>query len=491
MARKKNIDELVRLFRRGECLHSLIGITHELDTQNEWAHGGGLVGRDTLVAVARKVREGKTIRLSQYSSVDAEPEDRYFKNKLGGLGQYYLGPLKELEVLDGDVRTGVRYTSEWGTTLARVYDRAVDGNAFFEIVRKDQVNLVDIRSLRSFCPCGLRKNHPERDTLVDLLFCRGQGDLKHEIGVERRNTLLLLLDFARRTGKMAGTPINPQLFLSGCYSQFLPDGSPWAVHSLLEKAAEGWCIYQRQELLAIAVQGMFWGGLAALLLEGGYVPDIKSYAIWFQRHFVSPSDPHFAGTSFAEITEVRKASQPLHSNWQSPDHELGLAEDLLEAQKQNDCSAVVSLSIKLLTSLIARQTSGSPYGRFEISDGFFEMYRINLASLQRFSGDTWTSLNGGEWVEWLAANWGIRTHLRVALRKLRHQTQDSFRIVPLDDGLHVREAPVAKWSSSRLTQALRFLYDLGALDAPTDIENGSYALTEFGADLLESELARC
>jgi hypothetical protein len=119
------------------------------------------------------------------------------------------------------------------------------------------------------------------------------------------------------------------------------------------------------------------------------------------------------------------------------------------------------------------------------------MYRINLASLQRFSGDTWTSLNGGEWVEWLAANWGIRTHLRVALRKLRHQTQDSFRIVPLDDGLHVREAPVAKWSSSRLTQALRFLYDLGALDAPTDIENGSYALTEFGADLLESELARC
>ena len=86
---------------------------------------------------------------------------------------------------------------------------------------------------------------------------------------------------------------------------------------------------------------------------------------------------------------------------------------------------------------------------------------------------------------------GIRTHLRVALRKLRHQTQDSFRIVPLDDGLHVREAPVAKWSSSRLTQALRFLYDLGALDAPTDIENGSYALTEFGADLLESELARC
>src|SRR5213078_186750 len=46
-SKKKNAEELVRLFRKAECLHTLIGIVHELDEGDEWAHVGGLVGRDT------------------------------------------------------------------------------------------------------------------------------------------------------------------------------------------------------------------------------------------------------------------------------------------------------------------------------------------------------------------------------------------------------------------------------------------------------------
>ena len=132
-SKKKSPDELIRVFRKAECLHTLIGIVHELDEGDEWVHGGGLVGRDTLVAVANRIVAGDTIRLSKYAKLEPADKDRYFKHRLGGLGQYYLGPLKDLEALDGNAQEGLRYTAEWGAELATVYNERVDAKAFFEL----------------------------------------------------------------------------------------------------------------------------------------------------------------------------------------------------------------------------------------------------------------------------------------------------------------------------------------------------------------------
>jgi len=125
-----------------------------------------------------------------------------------------------------------------------------------------------------------------------------------------------------------------------------------------------------------------------------------------------------------------------------------------------------------------------------VADRFFETYEINFFSLRRCAKSDWKLLKGREWLEWLAASWALRLHFRVALRKLRYQSQDSFRIVPLDEGYRVREAPLAQWSSPRLAQALRFLYDIGALDLRDDVDDRPYVLSLFGEELLESELAR-
>jgi hypothetical protein len=487
-AKNKGVDEFIRMFRRAECLHSLIGINHELETDNEWAHGGGLVGRERLVAAGHRISEGKTIRLSQFSELDATTENRYFKNKLGGLGQYYLGPLKELLILDGDTRQGVKYTDQWGATLAELFDSEVSGSEFFKAVREDQITLPVVRSLKSFCPCNLRRNKKERDAIIDLLFCRGQSELNREIELERRNTLLLVLDYARRVRNVKGQPVEPDGFLSSTYSRCLQDGTPWVVRPILEKAIKGWGIYQRHELLAVAVQGLFWAGLAALADDGGYARDVRSYAKWFGGRFKSDLGDRFTKNSFTSIVERRRTDQPSQENWMSKDHELSIADTLLGAQREDDFGHVVALSVQLMASLLARESSGVAYGRFQIADRFLDAYDISLTSLQRLGNGDWTEMKGLEWVEWLAANWGIQSHFRVALRKLRHQTQDTFRIVPLDDGLHVREAPTARWSSPRLTQAFRFLYDLGALDDCKDVQAGSYILSDFGEWLLENEL---
>ena len=370
------------------------------------------------------------------------------------------------------------------------HDERVDAKAFFDAVDSDRVDAAIVRNLSAFCPCHLRKNKTERDALVTLLFCRGEGDLRLEAGSERRKTLTLLLDHARALQEITNHHPNPSEFLNSCYTGFLPDSKAWSTPAGLTEIRTGWGIYKRHELLAIAVQGLFWAGLTALLDEGGYVQDGPAYAKWFGERFRGVLGLSFPSTALADQVDACRRSLPSHSDWQSAEHEVNLGDALLVAQDQKDVDEVVSLSLRLLLSLTARGIEQSPYGTLVATDRFFETYEINLFSLQKCAADTWKSMNGIQWLEWLAASWTLRVHFRVALRKLRYQTQDSFRIVPLDEGYRVREAPRAQWSSPRLGQALRFLCDIGALELREDLEEQPYVLSPFGAQLLESELGR-
>lgn len=489
-SKKKSPEELIRVFRRAECLHTLIGIVHGLDAGDEWAHGAELVGRDTLSAVGSRIKNGETVRLSKYATLEPDNKDRYFKHRLGGLGQYYLGSLKDLAVLDGGVQEGLRYTVEWGAELAGKYDARVKGEAFFDAVEHDQIDAKQVRALTGFCPCHLRTHSPERDALVELLFSRGTGRLKPEPGSERRQTLTLLLDHARCLRAIKNHHPEPSEFLTSCYTGFLPDGKAWSTPATLAEVRTGWGIYKRHELLAIAVQGFFWAGLSALLDEGGYIEDASAYAEWFAKRFRSALGSSFGSQAFGTYVDARRKSLPVHSESQAADHEVNLGDALLVAQKGGDVEEVVRLSVRILLSLVGRGVEGAPYGALVVADRFFETYEINLFSLQRCVEGTWKTLNGREWLQWLAASWSLRVHFRVALRKLRYQSQDTFRIVPLDQGYRVREAPRAQWSSPRLAQGLRFLYDMGALDLRGDVDERPYVLSPFGDQLLEIELGR-
>lgn len=485
---KKNLNELVRLFRRAECLHTLIGIYHELEEGESAPHGQSLVGRQKLVAVATDVFNGKTIRLSDYADVDADSEHRYFKNELGGLGQYYFGPLKDLYVLDGDGSSGLKYTAEWGKRLAELHDDGVDSDLFFDAVRANRVDADTLIALRAFCPCQLRKNKGERDALVELMFCRGEGDFRQDRGAARRDTLLLLLEFAARLDDTE-YGVDLQSFLESCYSGVLPGGKAWRPSPQLGPTLDAWAIYQKHELLSVAVQGLFWAGLQALLdEERAYSASPASYAQWFATRFESSLARNERAFVLPAIVAKRAAILPHHDKSDADGHELTLAGTLMTARKEKDLEAGVKAAVDILLALLARGRSEPEYGNASVTPRFFQTYEINLESLQQLAAGAWSQLTGREWLQQLGAYWGLRVHFRVALRKLRYQTQDSFRIVPLDDGLHVREAPPPQWSAPRLAQALTFLSDLGALDLEASEESEYYVLTSFGRSLLESNL---
>ena len=273
-------------------------------------------------------------------------------------------PLKDLEALDGNAQEGLRYTAEWGAELATIYNERVDAKAFFDAVDDDRVDAKMVRALSAYCPCHLRKNKPERDALVKLLFCRGEGHLKLEAGGERRQTLTLLLDHARALQEdQEPLSRNRPSFSTAATQVSCPTPQPGTPASLTE-IRSGWGIYKRHELLAIAAQGLFWAGLSALLDEGGHVEDGPAYAKWFGKRFRGVLGTGFASTPFQNRSTHVVESLPEHSDWQSAEHEVNLGDALVVAQNDENVDEVVALlcafcCLSSHVELTSRPTAGS------------------------------------------------------------------------------------------------------------------------------------
>ena len=75
----------------------------------------------------------------------------------------------------------------------------------------------------------------------------------------------------------------------------------------------------------------------------------------------------------------------------------------------------------------------------------------------------------------------LDAHLRVAMRKLRQQGQNTFRFEPREIGLIIKSIPGAANTTPRFKQATRILLDLGLL-----IKDGSLTRpSQSGYDFIE------
>src|SRR5690606_37016012 len=116
----------------------------------------------------------RSIRLSEYATLD-DVEERYFKNRRGGLGQYYLGVLRdEYQLLGEHKNRMIDFTVERGKPMAEAVATGVNSDKFFRCLEADRVSIDDLDSLSHFCPCQLRtkKRHAERELLLDAVLGR-------------------------------------------------------------------------------------------------------------------------------------------------------------------------------------------------------------------------------------------------------------------------------------------------------------------------------
>jgi hypothetical protein len=132
------------------------------------------------------------------------------------------------------------------------------------------------------------------------------------------------------------------------------------------------------------------------------------------------------------VVRVRQ-TLPALADWKHEDHELQRARRLqgLPLDENTHLEELARESIEILLALLARGVDEYPYGDFELDPEYFDPLDVHLLSLRRAARNEWTGLTVEGWVRWVAVKWGVARHLRVALRKLRGERRDTFRIRPL------------------------------------------------------------
>jgi hypothetical protein len=458
------IDEFRRVLRRAECLFALIAIRHArmVGDNDDGLHGKAMVGRDKLL----RIGEGNPFTLDDFATL--EGPNRYFKNKLGGLGQYYFGPLRDLRVLDHHQGAGYPgYDKERGGKLAEAFASAVPEEAFFRVLEQPTTTWGELDKLSAFCPCQLHANVAEHELLLDLFLARSpmfQGDG----GTTRRASLGLILDLAGRSVSDPDYAFEA-LFRGGAYTGALIDGSTWQVAKPMERVLLGWGTYQRNELLSVAVQGLFAAILRAIERDEGHSIRRAVDAADIAIGLLSSLGDDLKLTLDEKVERVR-GELPALTDWRHASHEMQRGWRLLDIDLDDDVriEEVAAESVAILLALLARGIDEYPYDDFEIDQEYFEPRGVHLLSFRQAFNNEWNGMTLEDWIRWLAVHWGVSRHLRVALRKLRGERRDTFRIRPVEEELRVVDVPVPVFTQPRVGKALQILRDLGLVDHGKD-----------------------
>lgn len=479
-------DEYIERFRRADCLYSLIAERHAISAGGDYTdHAGAMVGSNTLQPVARDLVSGASIRLSDYSLREGA-QARYFKNKLGGLGQYYLGSLTDHEILKGHVSSGIVCSDEYGEPIAKSFSLGVDEDLFFDIVERDEVTIAELDQLCALCPCQLSQNQQEHQALINLFFAREQ--FYDPEALPRRRSLQAILHLADLLNA-TGDDLTEYTFRACVYGGSLPNGKHWDLPESLAGNRLRWRVYTKNELLSVATQGLFFALLDAYQESGVRMHGNAELVDWYmsQPEVSSALSPLGAELPFASQMKNSSEWLPNLEAWSLEDHEVQMAEQVIklcDGEHSPDVrSKIVRASVRILIALAARdQSDEDPYREFAFDPSYFANYPINLSAFQCNIEKVWSDMALDDLLRWLFLHWGIEVHLRVALRKLRGQSQSTFRIRPSDQGLEVISVPQAVHTRPRFGQAVRILRDIAALEKHDD---GYLKPTALGLEMLE------
>jgi len=438
--------------RLADCLMTLVAERHAIKTQEDISrHSATCPGRLTLGPVARQLADGDDVELARYADRSDDNPMRYFKNPLGGLGQYYLGPLRdEYGVLQGDPRSGVGYWLETGAPLADAYGDGLDDDLFFAALEAGSVTASDLDDLAVFCPCSLHAT--ERTTAQGALislFLRSRS----ATGLARSASFALLLDYLQHRDGAATSDVVKD-FLASCYTATLPTGA-WSVGDGQAAAQRGWALYARNEMLSLAWSTLFKNALDTLDGQPKPFVTIDALAAWLISNtafdYRPPSD-------FAAFVREDAVAAPALEDVGHPDHELALWRGLLGTTPPS-----VELAVRLLIRLVSRfgDEPGDVYRELNLPSGALSDYPLTLNSLNVMAQTRWSGLSGEAWLQALVCD-VLVTHQRIAIRKMGLSGEDTLMFRSGDLGYFVhREMERIVETQPRLRQALQILRDLG------------------------------
>lgn len=483
---RQDFNAFLEAYRRADCLFTMIAERHAQVMGDDAArHGPGMVGRETLNDAVRLIGEGKSVRLSTYTTRE-QTNERYFANKLGGLGQYYAGTLTQLGILVTVDKPWLSYTRERGEPIAQAFDIGVDGRSFWQAVDADTVSAKTLDALQDFCPCCLPQRQGEQAALLDIFFDR-KSEFEAQ-GVQRRKSLALLLHLAGAL-QAAGLPsLDEATFRAAAYTESLADGTAWRPPAFLAHTRLAWAYYFRNDLVSVAMQKAFAIALTALVTEPAPPASIEDFSQSLaKRPELLKALGKLKVKTFDGLCSSLESGAPALGDFMANEHELAWAATRLSRERlQLDLEpAFLASVVSMLALLRMRENQDAPaYGSLTMDQAQLRDSPINLESFRKRCVK-WSDMTLSAVVADLIA-WILESHLHVALRKLRQSSTATFRVHPTERGIEVRgDIPVPAKTNPRIRQAIRILRDIGALARETD-GSGDLRATTLGIQLLEA-----
>lgn len=458
--------------RRADCLFTLVAERHAIVCGDHDAslHGAACAGRQQLGPAAAALSRGGQLDINEHANRDENNKKRYFKNPLGGLGQYYLGPLRdEYFVLAGNARTGVKYTIENGEPLAKNYADGIDERRFFEVLSQNTISANDLDDLADFCPCAIhsgRRNGAQRSLIKLLLEDRSVA------GTARKTTFRLLMEFLQiGEGAPSADPVKD--FLGSCYAEAI-GSERWVVPEALVHARSKWALYARNEMMSLAWYTFF--KLALDELDGQPKPfhDVRHFA---DRLLSGPSFAFASTHDFSSMLEADRLAAPDVSLLSASDHELAFWRRMTDERPPP-----IEAACQMLIRLAARWGDEEDcYASLALHRDALAPYPLTLDSLNRLARSRWRRLSCQQWMKSLLVD-VLCAHQRVAIRKLGQAGEDTlmFRISEAGMSVH-RQLDGVVETQPRLRQALQMLLDLGLTQSQT---GALPKLTELGVETL-------
>ncbi|HIO96964.1 MAG TPA: hypothetical protein EYG71_03455 [Leucothrix sp.] len=488
-------EEIIDKLRKADCLFSLISIRHGLLSDNYSEHAGSAVGSNTLLPALESLGTDSVLVLSDFTHREEGKVDRYFKNPYGGLGQYYFGALWELKFLGGESVVSARVVKEAGVPLAKAMDAGnINGSLFIDVIERDEVSLKLLDQLSSFCHCQLKASEKEVNGIIRVLQT---GSLTTEgeklISLDDvnsaiiRSSSLALLIFLSSYSNGENQKLSVENFRGMVYSLSDYAGTQLNLTENLQKSARKWQVYQRNELLSIALQGLFFVLLKRADLSNIKFKNTSELCHWFWQQdlgveIIKDTDPQ----TLENFINDNVDSLPSFNEWLHQDHEIQLMESVVRDTSRKsltniDLKKIAMNSLKILVAVLGRSENQFAYEYIEFRPDYLQLYPVNLLSVQEDLEQLKNTKVEDGLFRFTLKNC-LDAHLHVAMRKLRQQGKNTSRFEISENGINIKSIPVATHTSPRFNQSIQILKDLGLLQ----VQGNAVMPSEKGKAFLEA-----
>lgn len=433
-----------RFIRRAEALYAL-----SCATLANNAHAG-ISGIDWATKLLVSEKAWGTFQFAK--AADSAQDGAYLKAANGAFGQIYMSPLFGLGVLSHTNHHTIPVPSiSIGEKMNRAFADAIGDTAktFMAIIERGEATLQELEIIgRAFGPESIHPDSEENKLLCEAVFGDDFGNA-HKSG-SRRETMLLLLHFAKIAGKM---PSSQELRWS-MYSRCLPSGEAASIPEPLSQRCELWRAYQAHELYQVSVESLFH-----LLLETMSADLTPVEEVLRITASSVVAELHTQGETWADLRgEISLSHNPSSGENNSERSLANIVTSKGEPAKR------AAAGLRLLATLDQRWpgTVHAVGHVFSLSQPIGMQYqKAIMGGLNFFRNRESQALE--KCIFDFLQRFIVEQHLSVAIRKLHHQRKSTFRF-ELNDGTIRRISNIEPgFTNPRLDSALIFLRDLKLL----------------------------